>query len=235
VIHTPTIEELRAYAAPLVERQRAAFMRRIREDVLMESGHRSIGGGAPQLPVTLAILPAAATVNTFTTAQSLLHATAAAGPLGPYSVDYFKTVGATWQQEAAGVISTTATPTFIMGTYFGVAVGTITTVLCVTPTLTTASGLANFPWYYSAFGHTRTVTGATATILVQGMLVGNVVVLGNTVAGQATQYAVNATPPTAVTADLSTSVYIDLKGTWSASSASNTTTVNMYKLTSLYS
>jgi len=251
MIETATLQQMRAIAAKRMVGQKRELYRELHrqnmadpemEDYqwLYRHGLRPVSGSAPQLQTTLAILDRAAVNSTFSTAQSIITASATpgpayTGPVGPFSIDYFKTVGACWQQEASGVVSTTGTPTIIFGAYFGVVIGTITTVLCVTPTLTTASALANFPWYWSAFGVTRSGSGATATMLVTGILVGNIVVLGSTVAGQSTQFAVNATPPTAVTTDLSSAVFLDLKATWGTSSSSNTITTNYYSLQSLYS
>lgn len=197
---------------------------------------RRIGGGAPSIVQNLARLDQAAPVNnTFTAAQSIIGTTAAAGPVGPFSVDFFKTIGAHWTQEATGIISTTVTPTIAFGAYFGTVAGTITTVLAITPTITTASGLANINWYWKGMGRTIAVSETTSTTLFTGMLFGNIEALAATVAGEPIQYAVNATPPTAVTTDFSTgNVFIDLKATWGTSSASNTITTNFYALMSLY-
>lgn len=225
-----------------VEEQESALRRAAREFTAPPvGGIRPVGGGAPQVPMTLGVIVNASPVNsTFTTAQSIITASATpgpalTGPVGPFLVDFFKTPGATWDQEAMGIISTTATPTIAIGTYFGVAIGTITTVLCITPTITTASGLANINWYWKALGRTITASGTTSTSLVTGLLFGDIEVLAATVAGEPIQYAVNATPPTAVTTDFSTQVFIDLKATWGASSASNIITTNFYALTSRYS
>jgi hypothetical protein len=185
---------------------------------------------APTLPVTLATILDPVTVNTFTTAATVLGLSS----VGPFSADYFKTEAASWEQEAMGVISTTGTPTIAFGTYFGVVAATITTVLAISPTITTASALANVDWYYKVFGRTVTSTGSTSTIIVTGFLWGNIEVLGATGATEPTQPVKNATPPTAVTADLSSQVFIDLKATWGTSSVSNTITTNYYKLASIY-
>lgn len=184
------------------------------------------------LPTNIARLDQAAPVNnTFTGPQSIIGTTAAAGPVGPFSVDYFKTLGAHWIQEAHGVISTTGTPTIAFGTYYGVVIGTIATVLNITPTITTASALANINWYWRAMSRTIAVSGTTSSMLCTGILFGNIEVLAASVAGEPIQYATNATPPTAVTTDLSSSAFIDLKATWGTSSSSNTITTNFYTLT----
>lgn len=220
-----TLDDFREIAAPM----RSA----LRRDMLLDENKLPrIGGGNPYLMTVLATLPGPATANTYTTAQTILSSTTTnQTAVGPFSTDYFKTTGATWEQEAMGIISCTGTPTFAMGSYFGTVIGTITTVLCITAAQTCISGLANVNWYWNAFGHTRTITATTATMLVTGLLVGQI---ATAAAGNNTIYAVNATPPSAVTTDLSVNVFIDLKGTWSASSASNTTTVNFYNLKSLY-
>jgi hypothetical protein len=200
-----------------------------------EGGTRRIGGGAPSIVQCLARLDQAAPINnTFTAAQSIIGTTGAAGPVGPFSVDYFKTIGASWTQEAHGIISTTGTPTIAYGTYYGVVVGTITTNLCITATLTTASALANVNWYWKTMARTIAVSETTSTTISLGMLWGNIEVLGATAATEPWQGAVNATPPTAVTTDMSTAICIDLKATWGTSSASNTITTNWYALMSLY-
>lgn len=187
-----------------------------------------IGGGAPVLPVTLTTLKAAsATVNTITGPSSIIAPEA----VGPFSVDYFKTLGASWRQEASGVISCTATPTFALGTYFGTVIGTITTVLAITAAQTCISGLANVDWWYRVVGVTKAISGSTATMLVAGFLTGQI---ATAAANNIVAPAKNATPPTAVTTDLSSAVFIDLKATWSASSVSNQTTVNDYILIAYY-
>jgi hypothetical protein len=225
----------------VVSEQELAFNREFRGLIgYNHHGLPRIGGGAPQLPVTLAVLIDAAANTTWTTAQSIIGQSATpgpafTGPVGPFSIDYFRAESACWQQEAMGVISTTVTPTIAFGTYFGVVTTTITTVLNITPTITTASGLANVNWYWKALGRTVVNSGATSTTLCTGMLFGNIEVLAASVAGEPIQYAVNATPPTAVTTDFSSAVCLDLKATWGTSSASNAITCNYYELTSRYS
>lgn len=202
---------------------------------LYKRGLRPVGGGAPVLPITLAMLNGSVVNNTFTGPQTLLAVAAAqAQDVGPHGIDYFKKVGSTWEQEAMGIISTTATPTIAIGTYWGVVVGTITVVLAISPTITTASGLANVDWYYKVMGRTVVSSGSSSTIIVTGILWGNIEALGATAATEPTQPVKNATPPTAVTVDLSSSAFIDLKATFSASAAGNAITTNFYKLASLY-
>lgn len=184
---------------------------------------------APSLVTCLARLDQAAPVNNnFTTAQSIIGTTSAAGPVGPFSVDYFKTLGAHWSMEAMGIISTTGTPTFQLGAYFGTVAGTITTNLCITSSITTGSALANVPWHWRVVGRTVAVSETTSTMLVMGYLLG-------ALNASDEYFAVNATPPTAVTTDLSSAVFLDLKATWGTASASNTLTVHNYILTSWYS
>lgn len=198
-------------------------------------GVRRVGGGAPSVVQCLARLDQAAPVNNnFTGPQSIIGTTAAAGPVGPFSVDYFKTMGAHWRQEAMGIISTTGTPTIAYGTYFGTVAGTITTNLCITPTITTASALANINWYWVVRARTTAVSETTSATLCTGILFGNIEVLAASVAGEPIQYAVNATPPTAVTTDFSSAVFLDLKATWGTASTSNTITTNYYDLMALY-
>lgn len=201
-----------------------------------KNGLRVIGGGAPTLPVTLStIRGGSVTANTFTGPTTILTGgspPAAAGEVvGPFSVDYFKTLGATWRQECNGVVSTTATPTLAIGTYFGTVIGTITTVLAISPTQTTISGLANVDFIYRVTGVTKAISGTTATMLVQGVLISQI---ATAAANNIIQFVKNATPPSAVTTDLSSAVFLDIKATWSASSVSNSTVVNEYDLQALY-
>lgn len=194
-------------------------------------GRKLIGGGAPALVVSLASLRAPVVTNTFAGPKSLIDTPS----VGPLSVDAFKSQGASWKQEAMGVISVTAasTPTIVFSTYYGVVANTITNLLAATPAITTASGIANIDWYYVAFGRVVANSGATSTMLVTALLFGNIEALGATAATEPVQYGKNATPPTAVTTDLSSSAFLDLQGTFSTSAVGNQITVNFYTLLSL--
>jgi hypothetical protein len=206
---------------------REGCLRRVQGD-LMDGGTRLIGGGAPTLQVTLGVTYLAVTNNTFTGPQSLIEADGR----GPFSMDYFNRPGALWEQEAMGTLGVAAatTPTIVFGSYFGNVSGTITTALAVTAAITSGSGQVNSDWYYFVIGRTVAANVASSTMLVTGYLVSNIAATATVV----TQMAKNAAPPTAVTVDMSGgAVFLDFKGTFSASSATNTATVNFYRLSSL--
>jgi hypothetical protein len=214
----------RAYTIAEMNREIAAEQRRFS---ILQGRPLPIIGGAPQLQTTLAELKAAVTKNTFTGPATILGA----DNVGPFSMDWFNNTGAIWEQESMGILSSTGTPTIIFRTAFGSVPGTIATSLCVAPTITTASGVANADWYYFVIGRIAAASGSTSTMLVSGNLINNI----NALATIATQFIKNATPPTAVTTDLSTGTpLIDLQVTWSASSVSNTITTNHYRLSALW-
>lgn len=226
--HKKRLDRFRSVADDFEER----FLWNARKGVFpryTNDGVPIIGGGAPALPVTLTTLRAASvTANTFLGPQTIIAPEA----VGPFSVDYFKTLGASFRQEASGIISSTATPTFALGTYFGTVIGTITTVLAITAAQTTISGIANVDWLWRLVGVTKAISGTTATILAVGILISQI---ATAAANNIVAFAKNATPPTAVTCDLSSAVFLDLKATWSASAAGNSTVCNDYSLVSYYS
>ena len=186
---------------------------------------RSIGGGAPTPATTLAVIRAAKTTNTFTGPATLLSDDAR----GTFNADWFNVVGATFKQEAMGTLSVTGTPTFSFSTQWATSVGGSYTSLCSNTATAAGSGIQNVNWYYSAFGSVKAAAGAATTVLVTGILTWDIATLGTF----AQLWVRNANPPTAVTVSLATgAVSIDLQGTFSASSASNTVTVNYYTLAS---
>lgn len=190
---------------------------------------RPVRGGAPQLPITVATLDTPTTTNTFTGPQSLINAKAR----GPLSMDAFYTRGAHFQQEAMGTLSVTSatTPTIVFGTYGGNVSGTITTALCVNSAITSGSGQQNSDWYYQVNGIVVAANSASSTVLASGYVTNNIAATATVV----NTVVKNATPPSAVTLDLSGgAVFLDLKGTFSASSATNTVTTNFYFITSLW-
>lgn len=191
-------------------------------------GIRPVGGGAPQIQATLTSLDASVTKNTFTTFATIVGD----DNRGPFSTDYFNTLGATWTQESMGIMSTTATPTVQFRTAFGTVLATIATMLAQSAVLTTISGLANINWYLKTMGVVKAASGATSTMLVTGYVISQIVTAA---ANNIISYMTNATPPTAVTTDLSTAVFLDLQLQWGTSSVSNTTTTNYYALSSLWS
>lgn len=183
------------------------------------------GPGAPALQATLASLKASVTKNTFTTFATVIGDDCR----GPFSTDYFNSLGASWMMEAMGVMSTTGTPTVQFRAAFGTALATIATMLCQSGVLTTISGLANINWYCKVIGVVKQASGATSTMLVTGYVIAQIVTAA---ANNIINYMTNATPPTAITTDLSTAAYLDLQVQWGTSNVANTTTTNAYMLQS---
>jgi hypothetical protein len=241
VIHVPVAERLAAFRESTAHVREEVRRQAVEAWQLPRSSYRDrglplpIGGGAPTLQTTLAILRAPVTNNTFTTSRSIIGTTAGAVAdcSGPFAVDWFNVAGASWEQEGMGVISTTGTPTISFQTTFGSAAGSVTTSLCTSATITTASALANVDWYYYVMGRTTVAAAASSTTIAFGYVQSQ---LATAAANNIINYVKNATPPTAVTTDWSAGqVWIDLRATWGTSSSSNTITTNFYRLSSLLS
>lgn len=162
---------------------------------------------------------AAVTSDTFTTAQDLLagtHAAAAQPCIIP--VNYLK-AGSTLWTRAAGTFSTTGTPTLILGLYYG------TTVLAVNVAITAASGAATLPWILELFTNVRSTAPDSAVVtMTQGTL------KYGTTATALTEVWVPGTAPATVNVDNTAAQALTVKGTWSASSASNIIVLNQFDI-----
>lgn len=117
---------------------------------------------------------------------------------------------------ASGQFSTTATPTLLVGAYYGAVAGV---ALAASAAITTGTATA-WPWMYYYKGRVR-AAGATGSIVGQGRLY-----LGTSL----TVMSVNAAPATAavrtVAIDTTTAKTITIGAQWNAASASNTITCN---------
>lgn len=207
-------------------RRQARLLSQLYRDTTPPGHPLPIGGGGPALQTTLAILHAPVTKNNFTSAATIIGD----DDRGPFSVDWFNLAGAAWIMEAMGVVSTTVTPTIAFRAAFGTVLATITTSLCTTATITTASGLANVNWYLWIGGRTANAAGSTSTTRASGYLMAQ---LATAAANNIINYLTNATPPSDVTTDFSSAVFLDLQVTWGTANASNTTTTNFYRLASV--
>lgn len=181
------------------------------------------GPGAAQLVATIATLGASVTKNTFTTAATIIGDQ----DRGPFSVEYFNSTLCSWEIEAMGIVSTTGTPTL---QFLVKAASTLAglTMIAQAPASATAtlSGLANVDWYLKVIGKTAAAAGTASTFLATGVMLG--LIWSSTVLQT---FAKNATPPTAVTVDLTAgNVFVDLQAAWGTSSISNTITTNFYSL-----
>lgn len=117
--------------------------------------------------------------------------------------------------RATGVFSTTATPTLLLGFYYGGVAGV---ALAATSAITTGTGAANWQWQLEYRGVVRSI-GSSGSIVGCG-----VVRLGTSL----TAFTVRPIPETfagqTVTIDTSTAKAITVGAQWGASSASNTIT-----------
>ena len=137
----------------------------------------------------------------------------------------FLQVGSVLRITASGVFSNTGTPTLILGAYYGGVAGT---ALGATTAITTITAASNWPWKFYWEGVVRTV-GPSGTIIG----VGHVLMPASITQFQA-PWCVPATgAQTAVTIDTTSAKAITLGATWSASSASNTLTVNNFLVESV--
>lgn len=127
-------------------------------------------------------------------------------------------VGQILRLKAFGVLSTTGTPTIILGFYYGAVAGT---ALAASGAITTGSGVANVPWEIEYEGRVRS-TGTAGTIMGRGTMQ-----LGTSVSA----VSVSPIPVTAlatVTIDTTTAKQITAGATWSAASSSNTLTCHHF-------
>lgn len=158
--------------------------------------------------------------NTFTTKQDVSPTPLPVIPGGKLRL------GSKVLIRANGEYSTTGTPTFVWGLWFGTRAGTITGDIALSSVITTPSGSAAFPWAIEWEGICTTV-GTAGALLGQGSLL------------QGTSLTAVSTLPIPITQALRTVASFDttieraigVSGTWGASSASNSITV--YNLTVL--
>jgi hypothetical protein len=155
--------------------------------------------------------------NTFTAAQGLPVGEVATGtPTIPMP---FVSVGANIYIDAWGVASNTATPTLILGIYYGgvvsAAVGGTTIKASAAKTTTTA--MTNWPWFLRAWGRIDKV-GTSGEIIMHGRWF-----LPTSLTAW-TEFNLDENAPAAVTIDTTVNKNFIIGATWSASSASNTIT-----------
>ena len=122
--------------------------------------------------------------------------------------------------RANGTYSTTGTPTFVWGFWFGTRALSITGDIALSSVITTPSGAAAFPWTMEWEGICNAV-GTAGTLLGQGVL------------HQGTSLTAMSVFPIPITAALRTVSSFDttieravgVSGTWGTSSGSNSVTV----------
>ena len=131
--------------------------------------------------------------------------------------------GSALQFTAFGVFSTTATPTLLLGVYYGGVAGT---ALATTGAITTGSAVTNVPWRLELTATVRTV-GATGTAMSQGQYqMGTSVSAWNSLPFPNTALATVSIDTTAAKA-------LTIGAQWSAANASNTITCHGFLVESL--
>lgn len=124
--------------------------------------------------------------------------------------------GAALRVTASGRFSTTATPTLLLGVYYGAVAGT---ALGTTGAITTTSGVTNVPWRLEALIICRTI-GSSGSLFTQGMVHGISGTVGVSVV------PIPASAPAAVTVDTTAAKTLTIGAQWGTSSASNTITLH---------
>jgi hypothetical protein len=172
-------------------------------------------------------LNAAVTKNTYTTA-AVFSAPAATAPVakiqGGFLADDPNPVGRSFYLKAMGTIATTAAATFLPQIAFNQTAGTVSAFLATCYTATAPTAAITAQWNMEAW-ITCQASGETGgtTFQVNGVWDQSLVATGGALQSAAqwkNQFASNVT-------GLSSGVtnYVELVGTWSASAAGNTTTL----------
>jgi hypothetical protein len=135
----------------------------------------------------------------------------------------FLQAGSALRFTAFGVLSTTVTPTILLGIYYGGVAGV---ALAASAAITTGSGVTNVPWRLELVTTVRT-TGATGTAMSQG-----IVNLGTSVSAINTA-PIPATALATVTIDTTAAKALTVGAQWGTSSASNTLTCHGFYVESM--
>ncbi|SRR6266568_400009 len=174
-------------------------------------------------------LPAAVTKNTYTT-EAVFSAVAGTTPVcllpGNYFIDNPNPVGRSLYLVARGIIANTAAATFAVNLGFDTTAGTKANNVAV---MAATAPVATFtaPFTFEAWMTCTAFASTTMTLQINGTWA----MEGANSAGAAVATALRTSFQTSLTTLVpSTSYYIELFGTWSASSASNTTTLHQMLL-----
>jgi hypothetical protein len=136
----------------------------------------------------------------------------------------FLQVGSWLRFKAFGVISTTGTPTILLGIYYGAVAGT---ALGAAAAFTLGSGITNCPWRIEMDTVVRSV-GSTGTAMSSGFAK-----FGTAVTAYADEVPVPPTALATVSIDTTAAKVLSVGATWSANSASNTMTCHGFTIESL--
>lgn len=174
-------------------------------------------------------LPATVTKNTFTTQAVISAAASSSIPRCMIPANYFNVIGKSIHFEANGTIANTAAATFIFaagldataGTIAGTGGATLITTSALTPTAATTA-----PWTMTVDITTTAVGNAGTSLTCCGEIDVHAAASGAWSSGrQATMWG---NLLTGVNNEIN--LFLELFGTWSASSASNTTTLQQFKV-----
>jgi hypothetical protein len=142
-----------------------------------------------------------------------------AAPQYTLPANFSQLAGATvFRLTARGVFSNTATPTLLLGFYYGAVAGT---ALATTGAVTTASGVTNLQWKLQADVVIRTL-GSSGTAWTQGDFE-----LGTSATARST-LPLPAAAPAAVTVDTTAAKVISVGAQWGTNSGSNTITCHQF-------
>ncbi len=170
------------------------------------------------LAPTMFQIPATVTTASFQTIQDITYASGTqAFALQPNQLQ----VGQTLQLRASGVFSTTATPNLTVGFYYGGSGGV---TLAATAATACPNNSSNLPWILEWEGTVQSI-GASGTIVGEG-----VCFLGLTATTWTIIPVPNATPQTPLTISTVVGKSLGVAGTWSASSSSNTISVQTFRV-----
>lgn len=137
----------------------------------------------------------------------------------------FLQIGSAIRCTGWGTFSNTATPTLLLGVYYGGVAGV---ALAATTAITTITAATIWPWRVQTETTVRTV-GASGTALTQGFCL-----MPASITQYQAAYAMPASASaTAVTIDTTTAKAITLGAQWSASSASNALFVQQFLVESV--
>lgn len=189
-------------------------------------------------PVTTELIyasDAAATAKDTFTTEATINNTAGMAVQARLPNDFWQpnraqsAIGRTIRVVARGIVSSTGTPTFTFSVRGGTA-GSITGPLLLgSAALTTASGIDAVPWVFEGDITLETIGAAGANSTVRG--IGTLLTDGYSAATTTRMYALYggaASPGTVATFDPAVSHYINFNIACSASSASNTITLQQF-------
>lgn len=173
---------------------------------------------------------AAGTAKTTFTSEVAINDTAGMGPQvllpkGFYPADRAGAVGKTIRIEASGIVSSTATPSYTWTVRGGAAGATSGAILLGSAALATASGISNVQWWFEGTVVLETLAaGAGSTIRGTGKLTTDGYSAATTTR-VFPLYGGAASPGTAATFDTTNDNFLNFNITCTASSASNSITL----------